>query len=90
MGKPITRVTDLYTNPMMQGASAPITCPGSTSLFVGNLPVVQLSDTLLPIPDIAIPGATTVFHNNLPLNAMGDLTSLGGSLLLGDPTVLIG
>jgi uncharacterized Zn-binding protein involved in type VI secretion len=90
MGKPITRVTDLYTNPLMQGASAPIVCAGSSSLFVENLPVIQLTDTLLPIPDMAIPGATTVFHNNLPLNVLGDLTALGGSLLTGAPTVLIG
>ena len=90
MGKPVTRITDLYTNPLMQGASAPIACPGSTSLFVGNLPVVQMTDALMPIPDVAIPGATTVMHNNLPLNVLGDLTSQGGSLLLGDTTVLIG
>lgn len=90
MGKPVTRITDLYTNPLMQGGSAPIACAGSTSLFVGNLPVVQMTDAITPIPDVAIPGATTVMHNNIPLNVMGDLTSQGGSLLLGDPTVLIG
>jgi len=90
MGKPVTRITDLYTNPMMQGGSAPIACPGSTSLFVGSLPVVQMTDAITPIPDMAIPGATTVMHNNLPLNVMGDLTSQAGSLLLGDTTVLVG
>jgi uncharacterized Zn-binding protein involved in type VI secretion len=90
MGKPVTRVQDLYTNPLMQGGSAPIVCAGSSSLFVGNMPVIQLTYTLMPIPDMAIPGATTVMHNNLPLNVMGDLTVMGGSLLLGDPTVLIG
>jgi len=90
MGKPVTRITDMYTNPLMQGATAPIACPGSTSLFVGNLPVVQMSDNLLPIPDVAIPGATTVMHNSIPLNVLGDLTGMGGSLLLGEMTVLVG
>lgn len=90
MGKPVTRITDLYTNPIMQGATAPIACLGSTSLFIGGLPVVQMSDTLLPISDNSIPGTTTVMHNSLPLNVMGDLTSQGGSLLLGEFTVLVG
>lgn len=90
MGKPVTRVTDLYTNPIMQGAILPIACAGSVSLFVGNLPVIQLSDALQPIPDNAIPGATTVFHNNLPLNVMSDLTAQVGTLMSGDFTVLIG
>ncbi len=90
MGKPVTRVTDMYTNPLMQGATAPIACPGSSSLFVASLPVVQMTDTLMPIPDMAIPGATTVMHNNLPLQVLGDLTAMGGSLLLGEMTVLVG
>ncbi|MCH2225816.1 MAG: hypothetical protein MK066_13685 [Crocinitomicaceae bacterium] len=90
MSKPITRVTDIYINPTMQGASAPIACPGSSSLFVGNLPIVQLSDTLTPIPDTAIPTSMTVLHGNIPVNVLGDTTSQGGSLLLGDTTVLIG
>jgi uncharacterized Zn-binding protein involved in type VI secretion len=90
MGKPVTRVTDMYTNPLMQGATAPIACPGSSSLFVGSLPVIQMTDTLMPIPDMAIPGATTVMHNNLPLQVLGDSTVMGGSLLLGDMTVLVG
>jgi uncharacterized Zn-binding protein involved in type VI secretion len=90
MGKPVIRVTDLYINPTMQGAASPIASMGSASLFVQNLPVVQLNNTLLPIPDTAIPGATTVFHNGLPLQATGDLTGQGGSLLMGATTVLIG
>ncbi len=90
MSKPVTRVTDVYTNPTMQGASAPIASNGSSTLFVGNLPVIQLINPITPIPDTSLPGATTVFHNNLPLNTLGDDTAQGGKLLLGDVTVLIG
>lgn len=90
MGKALTRVTDLYTNPTMQGGSAPIAAVGSSTLFSSNLPVVQMTDTLAPIPDVAVPGITTVMHNNIPLNGMGDLTGQVGSLLKGDTTVLIG
>jgi uncharacterized Zn-binding protein involved in type VI secretion len=90
MGKPIVKITDMYTNPTMQGASAPIACPGSTSLFVSNLPVVQLTDAITPIPDMALPGPVTVLHNGSPLNTMGGQTSQGGVLLTGTMTVLIG
>ncbi len=90
MAKPVTRVTDIYTNPTMQGASAPIVSSGSSTLFVGNLPVIQMNNPINPIPDTSIPGATTVMHNNTPLNGMGDNTSQGGALLTGDFTVFIG
>ncbi len=90
MGKPVTRVTDLYTNPTMSGGSAPIACAGSTSVFVGGMPVVQMTDSISPITDVAVPGATTVLHNNIPLNGLGDLTGQGGSLLGGATNVLIG
>jgi len=90
MGKPIVKLTDIYTNPLMNGASAPIACPGSTSLFVDNLPVVQLIDALSPVSDIALPGMTTVMHNGTPLNTIGGQTGMSGTLLTGSFTVLIG
>jgi len=90
MGKPLVKVTDMYTNPTMQGASAPIACPGSTSLFVANMPAVQMTDAITPIPDVALPGPVTVMHNNTPLNTMGGQTGQGGVLLTGTMTVLIG
>ncbi|WP_062056398.1 PAAR domain-containing protein [Aquimarina longa] len=90
MGKPIVKVTDIYTNPTMQGGTAPIACPGSTSLLIGSLPALQVTDAITPIPDMALPGTTTVLHNGLPLNTMGEQTSQGGVLLTGTMTVLIG
>jgi uncharacterized Zn-binding protein involved in type VI secretion len=90
MGKPIVKLTDIYTNPLMNGASAPIACPGSTSLFVDKLPVVQLIDALSPVSDIPLPGMSTVLHNGTPLNSMGGQTSMGGALLTCSFTVLIG
>ena len=88
--KPIVKVTDMYTNPTMQGGSAPIACTGSTSVFVNNLPVVQLTDAITPIPDMALPNSNTVLHNGTPLNALGDQTSQGGAFLTGTMTVFIG
>lgn len=90
MGKPIVTITNIYTNPTMQGASAPIACPGSVSLLVGNLPVLQMTDAVTPVPDMALPGPVTVLHNGTPLNTMGGSTSQIGTLITGNVTVLIG
>lgn len=90
MSKPIVRVGDQYTNWMMNGASAPIVAPGSPTLFVQGMPVIQVTDLLLPAPDVALPGPVTVFHNNLPLNVMGGQTAQGGVLLTGAGKVTIG
>ncbi|MEL6559876.1 MAG: hypothetical protein AAFQ94_16930 [Bacteroidota bacterium] len=90
MSKPIVRVGDLYTNPSMQGASTAIVCPGALTVIVNGRPVVQVTDSLMPIPDMALPGISTVFHNNLPLNSLGGQTMQGGALLSGSTDVLIG
>lgn len=90
MSKPAIRITDQYINPTMQGAASPIACPGSTTVMIGNLPAVGMTDTLSPIPDMGIPGGMTVLHNSVPLNVTGDKTTQQGSLLMGDATVLIG
>lgn len=90
MGKPAIRVTDMYINPTMQGAASPIAALGSSDVFIGNLPAITMADTLMPIPDMAISTSVTVLINNVPASVTGDLTSQAGSLLMGDPTVLIG
>ena len=90
MGKPLVTVGDLYINPMMSGASTPIVCPGSPTVLVNGKPVVQITDALMPVPDMALPGTNTVFHNNLPLNSLGGQTIQGGALLSGSLNVLIG
>jgi uncharacterized Zn-binding protein involved in type VI secretion len=90
MGKPAIRVTDQYINPSMSGAASPIAAPGSTDVFIGNLPAIRMSDALAPIPDTYIPTSVTVLINNVPAAVTGDLTSQSGSLLMGDATVLIG
>ncbi|MEL7145228.1 MAG: hypothetical protein AAFO69_02585 [Bacteroidota bacterium] len=90
MSKPIVRVGDLYINSLMQGASTPIACAGSPTLLINSMPAVQVTDALMPFPDMALPGTSTVFHNNLPLNSLGGQTAQGGALLLGSMNVLIG
>lgn len=90
MSKRIIKITDLYLNPMSQGATAPIVSPGSQTLFVGSIPVLQMTDAINPFPDMGVPLANTVFHNGLPLLGENDLTSTGGSFVLGTINVNIG
>lgn len=89
MPKPLIKITDLYINPAMSGAASPIAAMGSTTLFVEGFPVVQMTDALSPVTDMAAPNPNTVFHNGVPLIGQTDLTSFPGNFLIGTITVLI-
>ncbi|HHG84048.1 MAG TPA: hypothetical protein ENJ82_04800 [Bacteroidetes bacterium] len=89
MPKLLVRITDIYLNASMNGAAAPIVAPGSSTLFVGGLPALQMTDSINPFPDMPLPNTNTVFHNGTPLVGMNDQTAQGGSFLLGLPTVTI-
>ena len=41
-------------------------------------------------PDTILKGSLTVLINDLPAARVGDLTMHGGTIVLGDPTVLVG
>lgn len=89
MSKFLVRITDLYLNSQSQGATVPIVAPGSSTLFVGGLPALQMTDAINPFPDMALPNTNTVFHNGTPLLGFMDQTSSAGNFVLGLPTVTI-
>jgi len=83
------RITDLYTNPAMGGAVSAITSMSTATLLVGGLPVLRLTDPLLPVPDQIMPTGKTVYHGGLPLVGQLDPTASGGQMVLGAFTTLI-
>lgn len=89
MSKPLIKISDLYTNPAMSGGTSPIVAPGSLTLIVQGLPVLQMDDAINPVPDMALPMPGTVFHNGKPLVGQTGLTSQGGTFVLGTITVFI-
>ena len=96
MGQPAARITDMHTCPMTTGpvphVGGPILPPGCPTVLVGKLPAARVGDmaTCVGPPDTISKGSGTVLIGNKPAARMGDLTAHGGSIVIGEPTVMIG
>lgn len=92
------RATDMHICPMMTPAPIPIPHVGGpllplpTTVFIGSLPAATIGQmcVCVGIPDQVIKGSMTVLINQKPAARMGDITSHGGVIVAGFPTVLIG
>ncbi|MDR3526281.1 MAG: PAAR domain-containing protein [Rhizomicrobium sp.] len=96
---PAARLTDMHTCPMVTPGlppiphvGGPITGPGAATVLVGKLPAAKLGDMAVCVgpPDTIIKGSATVMICGMPAARMGDTTAHGGSIVLGDFTVMIG
>ncbi|MEL6537980.1 MAG: hypothetical protein AAFQ98_21360 [Bacteroidota bacterium] len=82
MSRPITTVSDLYTNPQLQGAPSPIAVtPGATHMHIDTLPVLTVNDQILPYNDQALPIPNGVFYNDNPVVLPQGPTASGGLIL---------
>ena len=96
MGAPAARVTDMHVCPMVTGTvphvGGPILPTGEPTVLIGNLPAARMGDmaTCVGPPDSIIAGSATVLIGGMPAARMGDSTAHGGSIVVGDVTVLIG
>jgi uncharacterized Zn-binding protein involved in type VI secretion len=65
---------------------------GSPTVLIGGLPAGRMGDMALCVgpPDVITLGSMTVLINGQPAARIGDLTAHGGTIILGDFTVLIG
>ncbi len=93
------RLTDLHVCPMVTPAlppiphvGGPVTGPGAPTVLIGAMPAARVGDMLLCVgpPDVIIKGSATVLIGGSPAARVGDSTAHGGSIVLGDPTVIIG
>lgn len=95
---PAARAGDMHMCPMQTPAPAPIPHVGGpilplpSTVLIGNMPAVTLGQPCICVgpPDSIVKGSATVLIDNKPAARMGDLTSHGGTIILGFPTVLIG
>jgi len=96
MGAPAARITDMHVCPMVTPAGphvgGPILPPGEPTVLIGGMPAAKVGDMAVCTgpPDSIVMGSTTVFIGGIPAARMGDSTAHGGTILLGEPTVLIG
>lgn len=70
----------------------PIAGPGAPTILIGGLPAACLGDMAVCVgpPDSIIMGAPTVLFEGRPAARMGDSCAHGGTIILGEPTVLVG
>lgn len=96
MGKPAARITDMHVCPMVTGpvphVGGPVVGPGAATVLIGGLPAAVMGDTCTCTgpPDSIILASTTVLIGGKPAARLGDSTAHGGSIVLGEFTVLIG
>jgi len=91
------RITDLHTCPMVNPGGVPhvggpIVGPGAATVIIGGMPAAVVGDMLVCVgpPDTVVKGSATVFIGGMPAARQGDLTSHGGVIVAGYPTVEIG
>jgi uncharacterized Zn-binding protein involved in type VI secretion len=96
---PAARLTDMHTCPMVTPGvppiphvGGPVTGPGAPTVLIGGLPAARVGDMLVCVgpPDTIIKGSATVMIAGMPAARLGDTTAHGGSIVIGNPTVMIG
>jgi uncharacterized Zn-binding protein involved in type VI secretion len=92
---PAARLTDMHVCPMVTGIVPHVGGPiimGAPTVLTGMLPQARVTDPAVCVgpPDMIALGSFTVLVTSLPAARLGDLTAHGGSIVLGDFTVLIG
>ncbi|WP_055442541.1 PAAR domain-containing protein [Lacinutrix himadriensis] len=93
------RITDLHICPMttpgvvpVPHVGGPIIGPGEPTVLIGGLPAAKVGDNLVCVgpPDSIATGSGTVLIGGMPAARLGDVTAHGGTIITGNPTVLIG
>ncbi|TSE10408.1 PAAR domain-containing protein [Aquimarina algiphila] len=96
MGQPAARINDMHVCPLSNGpvphVGGPILPAGEPTVLIGGMPAARVGDmaTCTGPPDTIILGSSTVFIGGMPAARLGDSTAHGGSIILGEFTVLIG
>ena len=93
---PAARLTDMHVCPMVTvlvpHVGGPVVGPGVATVLISKLPAAIVGDSCVCVgpPDTIVKGSATVLIGNMPAARMGDSTAHGGSIILGDMTVIIG
>ncbi len=96
MGQPAARIADMHVCPLVTvlvpHVGGPILPAGEPTVLIGGMPAARLGDmaTCVGPPDTIIAGSGTVMIGGMPAARLGDSTAHGGSIILGEFTVLIG
>lgn len=86
----------MHVCPMVTGTvphvGGPVAGPGSPTVLIGGMPAAVVGDMCVCTgpPDTIVKGSATVLIGGKPAARMGDTTAHGGSIVAGQPTVMIG
>jgi uncharacterized Zn-binding protein involved in type VI secretion len=94
---PAARITDQHVCPAQTPAPSPhvggpVLPPGEATVFIAGLPAARVGDSAVCAGPTAtiVSGSGTVFIGGSPAARLGDSTSHGGTIVGGEPTVMIG
>lgn len=86
----------MHTCPMVTAlvphVGGPVAGPGVPTVLIGGMPAAVVGDIVVCVgpPDTIAQGSATVMIGGKPAARLGDLTAHGGSIVLGEFTVMIG
>ena len=95
---PAATITHMHVCPKVIPGTPPIPhvggpiVVGSPNVLIGSLPAARKGDKLVCVgpPDTISGGSSSVKINGKPAARLGDGTAHGGTIVVGNPTVLIG
>jgi uncharacterized Zn-binding protein involved in type VI secretion len=93
---PAARMSDMHACPKVEPGPVPHVggpiAAGLPTVLIGNLAAARVGDQAVCVgpPDSISKGSATVMIGGKPAARMGDLTSHGGTIAAGFPTVMIG
>lgn len=92
---PAARISDMHVCPMVTGVVPHVGGPismGFPTVIIGFMPAARVGDMAICAgpPDAIAKGSMTVMIGGQPAARVGDLTTHGGTIAMGCPTVMIG
>ena len=96
---PAATLTAMHTCPMhipgvppIPHVGGPVIGPGDPTVLIGGLPAAVVGDLCHCVgpPDSIVKGSATVFIGGRPAAYLGSATAHGGTIVHGNPTVMIG
>ncbi len=95
MGQPAARIGDMHVCPMVTALVPHVGGPvslGEPTVLIGGMPAARVGDLCVCVgpPDTIAAGSATVMIGGMPAARLGDSTAHGGTVVLGELTVLIG
>lgn len=95
MAGPAATVGSMHVCPMCSGTVPHVGGPvtgGVPTVLIGGKPAAVMGDmcTCIGPPDTIVQGKATVLIGGKPAATVGSMTAHGGSITVGEPTVLIG